>query len=110
MLADVGAAASDDDLADRRPATRARLALPPMHEEVILKGAARAIDVAEVVDRRALGLDPGCERLLDRLAQPLPLRPGEPPCLPQRVDPGAEQGLVGVDVPDAGDPALVEQE
>jgi hypothetical protein len=81
-----------------------------MHEELILEGAARAVDVAEVVDRRALGRDPGRERLLDRLPQPLPLRPREPPCLPQRVDPGAEQRLVGVDVPDAGDPALVENE
>jgi hypothetical protein len=59
VLAEVRAAAADDDLADRRPTTRAGLVLPPVHEELILEGAARAVDVAEVVDRRALGFDPG---------------------------------------------------
>ena len=38
------------------------------------------------------------------------LRAHERPGGPQRMDPRAEQRLVGVDVPDAGDPALVEQE
>ena len=46
----------------------------------------------------------------DRLVQPLDLGAAQPPGRLQRMDAGAEQRLVGVDVPDAGDAALVEQE
>ena len=56
------------------PAARARLAGAGVDEEAVLEGAAGAVDVAEVVDRRALGVDPGVQRVLDRVAQPLPLR------------------------------------
>src|SRR5689334_1853395 len=110
MRAEVRAAAADDDLLNRPAAVRARLTLPPVDEKLILERAPRAVDMPEVVDRSALGLDPSRERRFDRIAQPLPLWPGEPPGLPQRVDPGAKQGFVGVDVADARDPALVEQE
>src|SRR5215471_848472 len=64
-LAHVRASAADDDLYDRAAAHRARLTLPAVHEEAVLKGAARTVYVAEVVDRRALGLDPRRQRLLD---------------------------------------------
>ncbi len=42
--------------------------------------------------------------------RPRPLRPRESARRPQRMDPGAEQCLVGVDVPDSRDPPLVEDE
>ena len=53
---------------------------------------------------------PACERLDDRRRQRLPLRARYAAGRAQRVHARAEQRLVGVDVPDAGDPALVEQE
>ena len=80
-----------------------------MDEEPLLEGAAGAVDVAKVVDRRPLGVDPGLQRLLDRVAQRLELPTRQPTGRTQRMDPGPEQRLVGVDVADAGDPALVEQ-
>ena len=72
--------------------------------------AVRPVGRAEVVDRGALGLEPGLQRRDDRVAQRDALRPAEPVRGPQRVQPGAEQRLVGVDVPHARDPLLVEQE
>ena len=81
-----------------------------MHEEAVLEGAARAVEVAEVVDRRAVGVDPLLQRLAHRLAQQRPLGARESAGLAQRVDLRAEQRLVRVDVADARDPLLVEQE
>jgi hypothetical protein len=66
-LANVGAAASDDDLADRVTAPRARFALAQVDQETVLKRPPGTVDVAEVVDRGSLGLDPGLKRLLDSL-------------------------------------------
>ena len=109
-LADVGPAPGDDHLHDRRPARPARLALAPVDEELVLEGSAHAVDVAEVVDRRPARVDAGLQRRDRRLAQALVLLGRELPGGAQRVDAGAEQRLVGVDVPDAGDAPLVEQE
>jgi hypothetical protein len=39
-----------------------------VHEELILERAAGTVDVPKVVDRRALGVDSGGERRLDRVA------------------------------------------
>ena len=50
------------------------------------------------------------QRVDDAVADRRALRAGELVRRPQRVHAGAEQRLVGVDVPDAGDAALVEQE
>jgi hypothetical protein len=81
-----------------------------MHEELVLKGSVGPVDVAEVIDRRPLGLDPGGERLLDPDPERVQLRRAQPPRRPQRVDRRPEQRLVGVDVSDSGDVALVEQD
>jgi hypothetical protein len=59
VAADVGAAAADDDLLDRPAAARARLALAAMHEKAVLKAPAGAVEVAKIVDRRPLRVDPG---------------------------------------------------
>ena len=46
-----------DELADRRPADRARLTLAPVHKKAVLKAPAGAVEVAEIVDRGAAGVD-----------------------------------------------------
>jgi hypothetical protein len=42
-----------------------------VHEKAILERARAAVDVTEVVDRCALGVNAGLERRLDSLAQAL---------------------------------------
>ena len=59
LLAHVGPAPRGAQLAHRAAAAQARLALAQVDEEAVLEGAADAVGVAEVVDRGALGLDPG---------------------------------------------------
>ena len=81
-----------------------------MDEEPVLEGAAGSVGVAEVVDRGAVGGDPGAQRLDHPVAQSRELRTGQPPRRAQRVDAGSEERLVGVDVAHASDPPLVEQE
>src|SRR3954454_13230955 len=61
-LAHVGPAPGGAQLADRAPADVARLSLAQVHEELVLEAALDAVGVAEVVDRRALGLDPRVQR------------------------------------------------
>ncbi len=81
-----------------------------MHEELILKGAAHTIDVAEVVDRGAARVDARLQRVDHRPAQAPALRSGQASRGAQRMDTRPVQGLVGVDVAHPGDPALVEQQ
>ena len=81
-----------------------------MHEELVLKRAFDAVGMAEVVDRGSARVEAGVQRRHDGVAQRGDLRALEPARLAQRVDRRAKQRLVGVDVPDAGDPALVEQD
>ncbi|HEY2653519.1 MAG TPA: hypothetical protein VGI50_16470, partial [Solirubrobacteraceae bacterium] len=64
-----------------------------MHEEAILERAAGTVDVAKVVDRRALRLDPCGQCVLDRVAQALPLGTRQPPGGSKWMDPGPEQRL-----------------
>ncbi len=75
------------------------------------KAPQHPVGVAEVVDRRAARGEAGARA---RRARPRRRRPDwrarQPSRGAQRVDARAEQRLVGVDVADAGDPALVEQE
>jgi hypothetical protein len=67
VLTHVGPASADDDLADGPAADDARLTRAQMDLEAILKRAARAIDMAKIIDRSSLRLDSGAQRLLDRL-------------------------------------------
>ena len=73
--ADVGPPAGHAQLLDRRAAARAGLALAHVDEEAVLEVPSRAVGVAVVVDRGALGVDPQLERLHHRVAQRLDLRP-----------------------------------
>jgi hypothetical protein len=68
-LAHVAPATGDDHLRDRCAAADTRLAGAVVDEEAVLKGAAHAVQVAEVVDARAACVDALLERLDDRLAQ-----------------------------------------
>ena len=81
-----------------------------MDEELVLEGAAYAVHVTEVVDARAARLDARVQCRDHALAQARVLLAREPAGGPARMDAGPEQRLIGVDVADTGDPALVQQE
>ena len=66
--------------------------------------------MAEVVDRGALGVDALVEHLDDGVAERLDLRALQRADRPQRVDAGDEERLVRVDVADARDSLLVQDE
>src|SRR5262245_36767403 len=103
-------ASTDDDPLDRPPAAVARLAEPAVDVELVLHRASVAVRRDVVAERRSLSLD--------SLAQDRPQRAVEPrePLLvelargPERMDLRAPERLVRVDVPDAGDAPLVEEE
>jgi hypothetical protein len=80
-----------------------------MDQEAVLKAPPDAVDVAEVVDACPLRVDPRTQRLDHAVAQQPCLAQRQAAGGTQRMDPGSEQGLVGVDVADARNPALVEQ-
>jgi hypothetical protein len=67
-LADVRSSAADHDLADDAAARRAWFAGATVDEEAVLEGAAGAVEVAEVVDRGALGVDAVEQDRLDGVA------------------------------------------
>ena len=73
-LADVRPAPGGDELSHRAPAHRARRALAAVDEELVLERAAHAVGMAEIVDRGALGGDPGLQRPDDPVAQRRALR------------------------------------
>ena len=104
-----GAAPGDTDLVDRRPAALARLAPAAVDAELVLHAALAPSGLAVVAQRRALTRDPRVERLAHAPVKRLSSRRLERAGDPQRVEPRAPERLVGVDVPDAGDRALVEQ-
>src|SRR3954451_24299137 len=74
------------DLPDRRAAARARLGLAEVHLEPLLERALGTIRVAEVVDRRAPGVDSGVQDVDHRIAQARQLLRLQRPDRPQRVD------------------------
>src|SRR4051794_28707902 len=108
--AEIGRAAADGDADDRPAAAQALLALPRVDEELVLHRALLAAGVAVVVDRGAAGVDPGLQRRDDPLAQRLQVLRLHRAGGRERVQLSAEERLVGVDVADAGDAGLVEEE
>ena len=109
-LADVGPAPADDHLHDRRAAAQARLALAQMHQEPVLEAPLTpsawrksSIDAprASMPARSAATTRRAAARTAPRVSFP-GRRSGWMP--------RAEQRLVGVDVADARDVTLVEQE
>ena len=102
----VRAATGHANLLDRPAAAPARLAGPPVDAELVLHRALRVRTVAEI---GALALDAAPERPPHAPAQSRDLLRLELGCRPQRMEPRVPEGLVGVDVPDARDDALVEE-
>ena len=102
-------AAADDDPLDRRPADAARLAGALVDVQDLLEAAAPPRRVDEALDAGALVVDAGLKGLEEGRVQTLRLTRPDAPRRPQRVQAGAEQRFVRVDVADAGDPALVRE-
>jgi len=71
---------------------------------VVLVGAAAPVDRPVIAKGRAPVLDPGSQNLDYGRVKASGSGPGYSPC--RRVDARPPQGLVGVDVADAGDRAL----
>ena len=105
----MGRTRADDDPLDRPPAARARFAGALVDLQAFLH---RAIAVGRrvVVDRAPATLDGLGQDGPDRVVQPSFVGRPERPGGPQRMEPGGPQRLVGVDVADAGQERLVEQQ
>src|SRR5581483_7166587 len=102
------AAAGDTRLVDRRAAALAGLAGAAVHLELVLHRSALAVRQRVVAQRRAPARDSTLERCANRPMERLHLVELERSRRCQRMDARPPQRLVGVDVPDAGDRALVE--
>ena len=107
--AEVRRARPDDDPLDGAPAARTRLAGSLVDLQVLLHRAV-AVGRRVVVDRAAAPLDRLGQDRADRLEQAALVGRAERADGPQRMEPGRPQRLVGVDVADAGDERLVEQQ
>src|SRR4051794_15607206 len=73
-FARIRSAPAGDELHDLTAAAHAWLALAQMHLEAVLERALHPVGVAEVVDRRAPGVDPGGQHELHRVGELLVLR------------------------------------
>ena len=110
VRAEPRAAAGDDDPLDRTPATVARLAEPAVDVELVLHRAPVPVRRDVVAKRRPLPLDPLPQNRSQRAVQPRQLGPVELSRGAERMELCAPERLVGVDVPDARDAPLVEEE
>src|SRR4051794_36778439 len=107
---EVGRAAADDDADDRAAAAQAVLTLASVNEELVLHRPLLAPGVAIVVDRRAAGVDASLQRRHHRVTQRLQVLGLHRAGGRERVQLCSEERLVGIDVADARDAGLVEQE
>ena len=73
-----------------------------MHQELVLKGPAHAVQVVEVGDRGPARIDAGAKRVDQRLTQLGVLGARQPPRGSKRMDAGAIKRLVG----DVATPAI----
>src|SRR3954470_13247612 len=99
--AEGGRSAADGDADNRPAAAQALLALSRVDEELVLHRPSFAAGIPVVVDRGATGVDPGLQRRDDPVAQRLQVLGPHRPRRGERVQLGAEERLVGVDVADA---------
>jgi hypothetical protein len=79
----------------------------PVADQVMLVTTGLALGIDIVTQRRAAMVDPFAQDGDDRLVQRCGLSTSDP--AQARVDSGSEAGLVGIDVPDAGDGPLAEE-
>ena len=105
-------AAADPLHLNGRPADETWLTRPVIDlvSELEVAGIAVGVPVPVVGERRAAGLDGRSEDLPHGVVEPLDGTGPERGRGRLRVDPGLEERLVGVDIADAGDPRLVEEE
>ena len=104
------ASAADGDLLDGSAAGGARLTCAVVDAEVLLMVAVAALAVAVVSEGRAAVGEAVAEDVLDGFCELLALCLCQAAGLAARMDPCEEQGLIGVDVAEPRDAALVEQE
>ena len=104
------ASAADGDLLDRPATGGARLALAVVNKEVLLMVTGFARAVAVVAEGRAAVCNAFAQDLPDSFCQAPALCCAQAARRAARVNPREEQGFVGVDVAEAGDAALIEQE
>src|SRR5438309_2313455 len=95
---------------NERGARRTRLAGAAVDRELVLKSAAQPRPADVVADGRTAPLDRPRQHRLDRFPQTISLVGFEALAGAGRVQLRAEARFVGVDVPDASDHALVEQD
>src|SRR5687767_7682588 len=102
-------ALSDHDANDRTLAAAARFAAAPVHPAFVLVASVAAVGTYEIVDRRTADVDGAQEHAPGFAHERGALRESDASRGARRADLGAKQRFVGVDVPDSGDHALVEQ-
>src|SRR3990167_6400257 len=110
LRAEVRAAPGQHQALDGRPAARAGLALAVVDPQGVLVAAGQAFAGAVVGDGRALPGDGLAQAPPQRAEQPLELRRPERARRARRVHPGDEQRFTRIDVPEAAQPVLVEQQ
>lgn len=103
-------AAADGNLLDGSAAGGARLACAVVDAEMLLMAAVAALAVAVVAEGRATVGKAVAKDVLDGRCELLALCLGQAAGLAARIDPCEEQGLIGVDIAEPRDAALVEQE
>ena len=102
-------ARAHDDPPDRPAAASARLAGTLVHEQLFLHRAI-AVGGGVVVDRRTTALDRVGKDPAQRPVQPALVARPERSSRAQRVQARRPQRLVGIDVADAGDEGLVQEQ
>ena len=105
----MGTPPPDHRAADRGPADQAGLPGSPVDAVLELEEAGHPVGVHVVGDRGAAQSDGFPEDCLEGGVEAAQLVAGEAACHSDRADSGAEEGLVGVDVPNAVEEPLVEQ-
>src|SRR5262249_54549226 len=105
----VGRAASQADALDGPPAIRTRFAGAAVDAEFLLILSLQAGAANVIADAGAALLDGPGEDFDDRIVQAPRLGGAEVAATAGRMQAGLEERLVGVDVADAGDHALVEE-
>jgi len=105
----VGTPPPDHRAADRGPADQAGLPGSPVDAVLELEEAGHPVGVHVVGDRGAAQSDGFPEDCLEGGVEAAQLVAGEAACHSGRADSGAEEGFVGVDVPNAMEEPLVEQ-
>jgi hypothetical protein len=110
MRAEMGAAASDDEALDGCPAAGAAATMAAIDAQALLKAARTAEGVDIIGDRRASEADSFAEDLANRSPEAGEFLFAQVGPLAHRMKAGAPEAFVGVDVAQAAQHVLIEQE